>query len=181
MRKNIRRLISKLYNSGAHSNAHELTKSVLKILGLSDEWSDYVDIEVRNIMDRDAVKQTPKSERYLFLPHCLKDPENCEANYGEKGLECQGCGNCIISEVKEKAEELGYGAVYVVPGGSLVEKILEEENPEAVIGVACYEELDEAMKKASKASIPSQGVLLTETGCVDTATNKHELLAKLRL
>ncbi len=181
MKKNIKRLISKLYNSGAHSDVHEVTSKVLRKLGLNDEWSNYVDIEVRNIIDRDAFKQADPSDRILFLPHCLRDAENCEGKYGERGLECNRCGNCMIPEILDKADELGYGNTYVVPGGSLVYKILEEEDPEAVIGVACYDELDQAIKKASEESIPSQGVLLTKTGCVNTDTNKHELFSKLRL
>lgn len=181
MRENIKRLISKLYNSGAHSDVHEMTSKVLKKLGLSDEWSNYIDIEARNMMDRDAFKNTPKEERILFIPHCLRDPEKCEGRYGDHGLECKKCGACMIPEIEEKAHELGYGKTYIVPGGSLVYKIIKEKEPSAVIGVACYEELDQAIKKASDESIPSQGVLLTKSGCVNTDTNKYELFAKLEL
>lgn len=181
MRDKIKRLISRIYNSGAHSNVHEVSTRVLNILGLDDDWSNYVDIEVRNIIDREAVKKTSKEDRIVFLPHCLRSSKDCEAEYGEEGLECKNCGSCVIPEIIEKAEELGYKEVYVVPGGSLVYKILGKENPEAVIGVACYEELDQAIKKASKESIPSQGILLTETGCIDTKTNKYEVISKLEL
>ncbi|PTD93370.1 hypothetical protein C9439_08145 [archaeon SCG-AAA382B04] len=181
VKNRIRRLISKVYNSGAHSDVHEVTSRVLNVLGLSDEWSNFVDIEVRNIIDRDAFKNTTKEGRILFLPHCLRDPEKCKGEYGDEGLMCAGCGACIIPEIVEKAKEIGYGEVYVVPGGSLVYKILSEKEPEAVIGVACYDELDQAIKKASEKNIPSQGVLLTKTGCVNTETNKHELLSKLKL
>lgn len=181
MKNKIKRLISKIYNSGAHSDVHEVTSKVLNALGLSDEWSNYVDIEVRNIIDREAVKETPKENRILFLPHCLRDSKNCEGEYGDKGLMCNKCGSCVIPEIEKKAKQLGYEEVYVVPGGSLVYKILEEEKPKAVIGVACYDELDQAIKKASEESIPSQGILLTKTGCVNTETNKHEVLSKLKL
>ncbi|OKY77662.1 MAG: Metal binding protein, component of redox complex [Candidatus Methanohalarchaeum thermophilum] len=181
MKRKIKQLISHLYTSGVHTDLHEITTTVLNRLGLSDEWTQYVDIEVKNMTDKEEFKKTKNSDISIFLPHCLRDSKDCQGEYGEKGLECKRCGNCVISEIIEKADELGYEDIYIVPGGSLVKKIINEKEPEAVIGVACYEELTQAIKMADKEGIPSQGILLTEDGCVDTETNKFEVFKKLNL
>ncbi|WGI17583.1 DUF116 domain-containing protein [Methanonatronarchaeum sp. AMET-Sl] len=180
MKDKIKSLIGRLYTSGAHTNAHELTSKVLGQLNLSEEWSQYVDIEVRNMMDREIFKKTPIEKRALFLPHCLRKTSECKGEYGDNGLECKQCGKCDIADIIDYANELGY-QVYVVPGGSLVYKVLENGGVEAVVGVACYEELDQAIKKATQTGIPSQGILLTKDGCVNTEVNKMEVARKLKL
>ncbi|UOY10341.1 DUF116 domain-containing protein [Methanonatronarchaeum sp. AMET6-2] len=180
MKDKIKSLIGRLYTSGAHTNAHELTSKVLSQLNLSEEWSQYVDIEVRNMMDREMFRSVPTEKRVLFLPHCLRSAGDCKGEYGDKGLECKGCGECDIADIIDYANELGY-QVYVVPGGSLVFKVLENSGAEAVVGVACYDELDQAIKKAKQHGVPSQGILLTEDGCINTKVNRMEVARKLRL
>ncbi|OUJ19256.1 Metal binding protein, component of redox complex [Methanonatronarchaeum thermophilum] len=180
MKDKIKRLIGRMYTSGAHTNAHELTSKVLGQLNLNEEWSQYVDIEVRNMMDREAFKKTPIHKRALFLPHCLRKAGECKGEYGDRGLKCKKCGKCNIADIIEYAEKLGY-QIYVVPGGSLVFKVLKNGDVDAVVGVACYDELDQAIKKANQAGLPSQGILLSEDGCVNTKVNKMEVARKLQL
>ncbi len=180
MKDKIRKVIQKTYSSGLHTEVHELTSKVINLLGLSDEWANYVDIEVRNIMNKEPFNKTPIEERVLFLPHCLRDAESCEGEYGEKGLICHKCGRCDIMDIVEYAKNLGYKGVYIVPGGSIVYNIMSQNKPRGIIGVACYEELNQAMKKAREEGIPSQGILLTKAGCINTKVEKAEIARKLK-
>ena len=60
----------------------------------------------------------------------------------------------------------------MVPGGSLVKKILKEKVPKgeikAAIGIACWPELAEASEKLSILKIPLQAVPLLRAGCINT-------------
>lgn len=108
--------------------------------------------------------------------------DKCEAEQTERGLNCPGksCGACVIGKLKDEAEELGY-KVFVVPGGSLIKKIAEEEDPEAVLGVACFEEVEVGINVIEKRGVPVQAVLLDKAGCVNTEVNEKRVMDKIRL
>ena len=111
----------------------------------------------------------------IFLPHCLRAGD-CKASLGKHGVECTFCGRCCIGLIKKEAEPLGYH-VYIVPGSSFVEKILKEEKFKAVLGVACYEDLNLMMMKLER--FHPQGVLLSHDGCYQTRVNVEEVLNKI--
>ena len=116
------------------------------------------------------------SMKLVFLPHCLRSLE-CKAKLTEQGYICLNCGKCKIGSFKSKAEEKGYN-VFIVPGASMVKKILEGcESPERVIGVACEVELKEAavlMKKKGMMKNAKALKLLTD-GCVNTEADFDNL------
>jgi hypothetical protein len=64
----------------------------------------------------------------------------------------------------------------VVPGGSLVYKLIKELKPKAVLGVACLKELIMALEEVR---IPAQGVILSRDGCVNTDVHLEEVTGKL--
>ncbi len=68
----------------------------------------------------------------------------------------------MIGDIIEYCEKIGYKQFYIVPGGSLVKKILKEMVPKgeikAAIGIACWSELAEAAEKLSMLKIPLQAV-----------------------
>ena len=86
--------------------------------------------------------------------------------------------HCIIKEQKEEiikfAEGLGY-KVHVVGGGSIVLKIIAKETPQAVIGIACYPELEIAVEKLKTNNVPLQIVPLETDGCKETTVNMDEV------
>ncbi|WP_461866736.1 DUF116 domain-containing protein [Thermococcus sp.] len=97
-----------------------------------------------------------------LYPQCLRNIRSCPAEFGKYGFECAKCGLCVIGDIIEYCEKIGYKQFYIVPGGSLVKKILKEMVPKgeikAAIGIACWSELAEAAEKLSMLKIPLQAV-----------------------
>ncbi|MET1123700.1 MAG: DUF116 domain-containing protein [Archaeoglobaceae archaeon] len=157
----IRRLIS----AGIDLGTRSAVKAALKLLGEDERQADIVFIAVKNVLNRKDWRKTDISRRAIFLPHCLRDPEKCKAKLGEYGYTCERCGSCPIGEIVDFAESLGYDKVYVVPGGSMVMRILSKIDVDAVLGVACVPELCEALERIR---IPAQAVPLSKAGCFRT-------------
>ena len=72
------------------------------------------------------------------------------------------------------AEEKGM-KVFIVPGGSMVFKILEKEMPDAVLGIACHKELIIALEKGKEINLPGQCVPLLRDGCKDTIVDMKKV------
>jgi hypothetical protein len=106
----------------------------------------------RSINDRERERfvKVPYKNRMLFLSHCIRAE--------------------LRDELHRFAEGLGY-KVHVVGGGSIVHKIIMEEKPEAVLGIACEPELTMAVEKLE---LPLHVVLLDIDGCKDTTVNVEE-------
>jgi len=128
-------------------------------------WNNFL-LEMKEVKSITDFKKIPNNEKAIFLPHCLRDRE-CPAKIGCGGLECINCGKCSIGPFKKDAEDAGY-KVFIVPGGSLVKKILEKNNFKAVLGVACNPELEQAFDFIKEKDLISLSVPLLKDGCVDT-------------
>lgn len=116
--------------------------------------------------DKQKFNVIPVKERAIFLPHCLCSV-NCKAKRTEEGVNCINCGNCKIGSFKEEAENKGY-KVFIVPGASMVKKIIEKHKFKAVLGVACLPELKQGIKLMKQKGIISLTVPLLKDGCVNT-------------
>jgi len=98
--------------------------------------------------------------KLLFLSHCLvKD-------YQER--------------LKDEAEERGY-KVYIVPGGSLVKKIIQTylKDVEKIVGVACEEEIGLARDYLKKSQILANkmfAIELSTNGCKNTTVDLEKVL-----
>lgn len=79
---------------------------------------------------------------------------------------------------KEKAEEVGY-RVFIVPGSSFAKRILKENKCKAVLGVACYRDLNISMMKISNLPIVTQGVPLLKDGCFKLKSMSMKYLKRL--
>lgn len=176
----MRDIVSKAMNSGLDFTTRGILKSFLQKMDLDEQLYERVFVKIKNKAYEEEFKDISNENILIFLPQCLRDSENCEAELTERGYRCKDCGSCVIQEVISTADEHGYKGVYVVPGGSMVRKIIKEVEPKAVIGVGCFPELVEAMDYASYQDIPSQGVPLTEVGCKDTTVDKEELFELLK-
>jgi len=131
---------------------------------------DFIDIEVKNMCDRDRFLKTKK--RVLLLPHCSRKymDNRCKAIFNPEipSYQCQHCSeDCLINQATKLGEERGYD-VYVLPGGSCITKILKNHKYEAVVGVACGEEIKLGMKLVEKLGLPGQAVPLIKNGCANT-------------
>lgn len=86
-----------------------------------------------------------RRERYkvksvlLLLPHCLQINE-CNIRLTYNIHNCEGCGRCEIKDLVEIADN-NHLDLFVATGGNLARRIVNEVRPEAVIAVACENDL----------------------------------------
>lgn len=155
-------------------------KKLANIFGISESLVDYIGIELRNTLSTKAFARVSPKDRILVVPQCLRHPK-CPARLDSaRGILCKECGMCVIKDLKGEAERLGYG-FYTVPGGRFVERIVMRVKPKAALGVACYKDLNTAMRELSRSRFIVQGVPLVRDGCVGTKVNLRELLECMKL
>ena len=140
-------------------------KTIASFLKLDDHLIDNIAIKVRDDLNRERFRHIPAEKTLIFLPHLQKE-----------GLNCSECGLCSIGAIKKKSEPLGY-KLYIVPGSSFVKKIVMENKFQAVLGVACHEDLNQMMMLLS--DFCPQGVLLEKTGCYETKVNVKKVFEKI--
>ncbi len=126
---------------------------------------------------RQQVLALDRHEICLFLPHCLRS-RNCPAASDDEGVQCEKCGQCLISTFVSTAEESGI-RVFCVPGGSLLEKLVDKYRPKAIIGVACQKEIMLGLQLLRDKDFFFQVFLLEKDGCFETDINPEPLLSLL--
>lgn len=171
-------LIQRLISTGADFSTKNALKNTLHYLGIDPENIDKLYIELKNSMYKDSFKEIPPKEKIVFLPQCLRNSKTCKAVLGQSGWICKKCSGhttCKVYKIKEKSESLGY-KVFIVPGVSMVFKIIENLKPMGVLGVACMKELTMATEALG---IPAQGIQLLRDGCVNTDVNLKEVINSL--
>lgn len=157
----------------------ELTDMVKQDLSLSDEdLINFTFIEAGNILNQNAYEYVKQEDRIVLIPHCLRDAEACIAPIDDEGYHCQKCGACVISEITTAAEERGI-KWYMVGGGSHAIRIVKNARPRAVFGIACFDDAKLAVDKIGEYGIPTQAVLLSKAGCVNTEVDLDRVLVKL--
>ncbi len=139
-------------------------KKLSENMGFDSTLVDHISVEVRNKVNSNKFKSIDNNDKIIVLPHCLRNP-NCPATLERSGLECILCNKCVIGNIKEKAEELGY-SVFIIPGSTFIKSIAERKKFKAVLGVACYQDLNLAMMNLGK--FYPQGVPLSRDGCYRT-------------
>lgn len=144
-------------------------------VGVDAKIVDQIGVEVRNKVNEKIYKKIKPQDKILVLPHCLRSTD-CEAKLESSGLVCKDCNRCVIGVIKTKAEEKGF-QVFIIPGSTFLKKILEKNNFKAVLGVACYQDLNLSMMKLSKFSC--QGVPLLNDGCINTKVDVKSVFEKM--
>jgi hypothetical protein len=150
-------------------------------LNLSDAvllLQDLIDMQARNLLERDKFVQTRK--RALFLPHCSRKymDSHCKAVFDPKipSYICAHCSpDCSVNKAVSFAEKKGYD-VYILPGGSCVPKILEAKHYEGIVGVACGEEIKMSGEMLKGMGVAGQAVPLIKNGCANTIFNIETLI-----
>lgn len=139
---------------------------------------DLIDMEARNLLEREKFAQTRK--RALLLPHCSRKfmDGRCKAVF-DANLPSYVCGHCSpdcsINRAVSIAEKKGYD-VYVLPGSSCVHKILNTKKYEGVVGVACGEEIRVSGEALEEFDVTGQAVPLIKNGCANTTFNIDSLI-----
>jgi hypothetical protein len=113
----------------------------------------------------------PFEKRMVFVPHCLRNTKSCKAKEIGGYYLCSECGACKIGEISKRSKELKYKAIYILKGGRVIDKLINELKPQAVLGIACYFEGAQGISQSEKYKVSVQFVPLTKDGCTDTDTD----------
>ncbi len=174
----MKNLVQRLISTGADLSTKKALKNTLNYLGIKPENIDHLYIELKNSIYRDTFRRIRPEHKLVFLPQCLRNSRTCKAVLGPTGWECMKCSGhrtCKVFRIKQRAESLGY-RVFIVPGGSMIFKLIENLRPKAVLGVSCLKEL---VMAAEELRIPGQGIPLLRDGCVDTDVSLKEVFDAL--
>lgn len=144
----------------------DVIKALFRGFRIEENIVDDMGIELRNKVNLGKFRETPVNTRAIFLPQCLRHIE-CPAKLSSEGIQCVNCGRCEVGEAKERAEEYGY-MVFIVPGSSFIERMIQKYMPKAIIGVGCQFEIKSGLEMCQKNGLPGQGLVLSKSGCVST-------------
>ncbi|NWF52990.1 MAG: DUF116 domain-containing protein [Nitrospirae bacterium] len=75
----------------------------------------------------------------ILLSHCLQR-DKCKIRLTHNVYNCEKCGKCEIRDLIQIADE-NHLSLFVATGGSLARRIVNEAKPEAIIAIACENEL----------------------------------------
>jgi hypothetical protein len=129
----------------------------------------------QNNLQAEKFALVPFNKRIVFAPHCMRNVAVCAAVDKGGYYICAECSGCKINAISKLVKQLNYKALYIAKGGRTIEKIVKEEKPEAVVGIACFFEGDQAFKMLKDAHIALQFVPLTKDGCTATDTDLAEV------
>ena len=171
----VRRLIEMSIDLGTR----DAVRYALEVIGSDTEHANEVYISLKNHINQKIFFSIPANERILFISHCLRKTPECPAEITEDGYVCKRCGACDIAEILEEADKLGYNS-FIVPGGSMVFKLVKKFRPKACFGIACYYELEEAIGKLARMRISTRTVPLLKTGCINTKVDVDRVKKTLK-
>ncbi|MDR0799929.1 MAG: DUF116 domain-containing protein [Endomicrobium sp.] len=132
-------------------------------------------INKQNKLQTKKFAYIPFNKRIVFAPHCMRNTTVCTAIEKDSYYICAECGRCKINNIIKLARGLNYQALYVVKGGRAIGKIIRDEKPEAIVGIACFFEGYQAFKILKDENTAVQFVPLTKDGCAATDTDLTEV------
>lgn len=170
----VMRVVKKLAKTKLSSLAiHKLEQFATKV-GVEEKELLQLYVETKNRSLIQSFASTQYNERIIMLPQCLR-AKDCPAEIGKYGYECQQCGRCSVAKIMQLTKDLGYKGAFILPGGSLAQKIILELKPKASLGVACSKELVLGSYLCEKMGIVGQGVELLRDGCINTIVDMKTL------
>ena len=140
---------------------------------------DMVDVQINNVSQREKFQNAGK--KALLLPHCSRKymDNRCKARFDQTvpSYFCAHCSpDCLVNQATQIAKKRKYD-VYILPGGSCVEKITKRNMYDGVLGVACTEELRIGGEYLKHIGVTGQALPLTKNGCANTKFNLESLSA----
>jgi len=134
------------------------------------QLADRAGIAAINAVHRKNFLKHP--EPTLIMPQCLRSID-CPARIDPRiGIVCAGCGRCVIGRLIKEHPNL---KVFISPGGTFAVRVVRQQKPASVLGVACANDLYEGMLYCHTHRIPVQGLQLLRDGCVETAVDEERL------
>ncbi len=131
--------------------------------------------------EHERLAATDPAERVLLLSHCMRPSLSCPGKFTKRGLVCpDDCQeDCSVGRLSRAALSAGYKGVCIAAGGAMAVRFVVEQDPRAIVAVACARELGEgvdavgAIAKDSDRQAPAIVVVpLTKDGCVDTEVDE---------
>jgi hypothetical protein len=154
----------------------KLCKSAKK----SNEQLYKIFTDKQNKLQAKKFASVPFNKRIVFVPHCMRNASVCIAVEKGSYYICKKCGGCKINKIDNLVKELNYPALYVLKGGRSIINIIKEQNPQAIVGIACFFEGAQAFKLLKETNVTVQFVPLTKDGCTDTDADLQEVEKILR-
>jgi len=136
--------------------------------------ADHAGIAAINAVNRKKFLEIP--EPVVVMPQCLRRVDCPSRIDPRRGIVCRGCGRCVIGRLIKEHPQL---KVFIVPGGTFAARIVKQQKPRSVLGVACANDLYEGMLYCFTRKIPVQGIELLRDGCVETAVDEKRLFGLL--
>ena len=159
---------------------HELASELIIRTGIDKKYLNFAIVVCGNEIWRNVVAATPFNRRLLLLPQCLRNSNGCKGDIDSLGLICKRCGKCKISDILEKAEDMGY-ATLVAEGTTIAVGLVEEGAIDAVIGVSCMQVLQRSFNSVSNSALPALGLPLLKNGCEDTELDYDWVMEEINL
>jgi len=131
--------------------------------------------EKQNKVQQKSFAQIPFEKRLVFAPHCMRNTAVCIAEEKDSHYICKECGGCKMNDISKLVKKLGYGGLYILKGGRAIVKIINEQKPQAIVGIACFYEGEQAFKVTEDINVIVQFVPLTKDGCAATDTDMAEV------
>jgi hypothetical protein len=91
----------------------------------------------------------------------------CQAIFDPKILSYRCChclDDCFVNQATKLGQSKGYD-IYILPRGSCVADLLKKNQYEAIVGVACSQELKLGNEVMKNAGLIGQAVPLIKNGC----------------
>jgi hypothetical protein len=119
-------------------------------------------------------RERPKVKSILLLlPHCLQINE-CDVRLTFNIYNCKRCGRCEIKDLIQIAED-NHLTLFVATGGSLARRVVSETKPEAVVAIACENDLSSGI--ADTYPLPILGIPNERPfgPCLNTSVNLEKV------
>jgi hypothetical protein len=171
-----------------HKKLGKVSKNIVrefgvdKILGIQLEDAisvveDLADIHIKNLVYEKDFREA--REKILLVPHCCRKymDSRCKADFDPEfsSYFCNHCSpDCLANQATKLAKEKGY-KVFILPGGSCIKRIFGKMNCDAVLGIACPEEIKLGIGFVESNGLPIKGIPLTKNGCANTQFNLDSL------
>ena len=154
-------------------STRDLKIRIANALGVSEKDAMALLVKMKN---EDNLKGIRKAKSVIvFLPQCIRK-KGCSAEVTEDGIKCRECSKeCQANKIRAMFAKNKKVKVAIVPGGTMLKKIMEREKPEAIVGVACLPEIEEATAMLEKTEMPVYGSILLKDGCLETIADLEEI------
>ncbi|NIA21815.1 MAG: DUF116 domain-containing protein [Anaerolineaceae bacterium] len=121
---------------------------------------------LNNLSVRLRRKRCKPEELLLLFSSCLQRSA-CDCNLAGSLTNCRRCGQCVVCEFLDLADELGVN-IFLATGGRLAAEKARDPKIKAIVAVACNKELSEGIKATFPKPLLVQELATPNGPCKDT-------------